>query len=245
MVLTRLDVQLKQPLTQLSAWSSIHGTQKLSFVFKEGRSNWREWGLNSSCDRVRWAHTAKRVGDVLHTFDGAVLPCVVRALEHYLFHDPAQGLVTRVPLPQPAQLSRLMPTRPCVHEANVPRLSVQHYLLSSALHFFPASDVGTGCRLNARAQGSRLRFVVRPRPMSATITSLVLRLSRARLLRLRPAEGPAQPSLRHHPAQSALQQLHLPRSDRIRVRGRARSILLPEREILLPNIAETLPRKVS
>ena len=112
-VLTRMDLQLKQPLVQLSAWSTNQGTQKLTFVFKEGRSNWREWGLNSSCDHARWGHTSKRVGDVLHTFDGAVLPCVMRALEHYLFHDPAQGLVTRMPAPLSAQLSRLVPASPC------------------------------------------------------------------------------------------------------------------------------------
>lgn len=84
-VLTRMDITLKQPLTQLESLSVARGGfQRFHYPFKSARSNWREWGSASVCRQ--WEST-RRVADNLHTFGGPSLACVLRAFEHYLVHE--------------------------------------------------------------------------------------------------------------------------------------------------------------
>ena len=70
-VLTRMDLRLKQPLTRLPGMLDDGAHRRFQFVFRGARSNWREWGSSSICHM--WS-TTKRVADTLHTFDGAMLP---------------------------------------------------------------------------------------------------------------------------------------------------------------------------
>lgn len=83
-VLTRLDLRLKQPINQLPLFAAPHGYTGFHFVFKEGESGWRGLNRTSPC---RFFEVRKRVSDTLHAFEGSLLPCVLRGLEHYLMHE--------------------------------------------------------------------------------------------------------------------------------------------------------------
>ena len=86
-VLTRMDLLIKQPLMELSSLSTESSLRRFHFVFKAARSNWREWISPSVCRQ--WDST-RRVADTIHAFAGAWLPCVMRAMEHYMLHEREQ-----------------------------------------------------------------------------------------------------------------------------------------------------------
>ena len=85
-VLTRMDLRLKQPINELPGLSSPSsgGFRGFKFIFKEGEANWRGLNRSSPC---RLFQMRRRVSDTFHTFGGELLPCVLRSLEHYLLHE--------------------------------------------------------------------------------------------------------------------------------------------------------------
>jgi hypothetical protein len=86
-VLTRHDLQMKQAITALPGLQATDGYDLFHFAYLEGRSDWRARGQRNPCAD---AFSHGRVSDVLHTFGGDMLPCVLRAFEHYLLYEKEQ-----------------------------------------------------------------------------------------------------------------------------------------------------------